>query len=342
MGKVLKSALCVAVLLGVCVACYRHPVLDYFDRLIYEAIVLGKSKPIDVAYDIVKHENQRSEASSILSSPQHLRELEPLYAIRPLYLETLRGLSFLMPLRRAIDLVSAASYFGIGIITMLWTRRPCLAVLLMAAYPLLVVARIGGPDALAALLAIAGLWLIAQTTRQSPGLVWLFVSLGVRTDNVLLLLAVLGWLLWKKQLSRVAAAVLALVAIATVLGIDQWAGNYGWIVLFQFSFVAKAISPLQVPHTLTLAEYFWALLGGTGAIAVHVALWILLGILAWVRGRDGVLVVIGLAAIMHFLLFPSPEDRYFVWAYIVVGITLIRSFDSPVTRLVRAGAAEHH
>jgi hypothetical protein len=28
-------------------------------------------------------------------------------------------------------------------------------------------------------------------------------------------------------------------------------------------------------------------------------------------------------------MFPSPEDRYFIWAYIVTGIALIRSFDPP-------------
>ena len=94
-------------LFGVCLACYLHPVAGYFDRFMYETIVLGKSKPIEVVYDIVRHENPRAEASSILDSPQHLREVEPLYAIRPLYLELVRCLTFVLPVGKAIDLVSA-------------------------------------------------------------------------------------------------------------------------------------------------------------------------------------------------------------------------------------------
>jgi hypothetical protein len=317
----------VIVLLGVCAASYRHPVLEGFDRLIYEAIVLGKSKPIDVVYETVKQENERAEASSILDSPQHLLELEPLYAIRPLYVGAIWSLSFIMPLRQAIDFLSAASYFGIGIIAIIWTRRPLLAALLVSAYPLLVLARVGVPDSLSALFVITGLWLVGQQRFQLAGLLLLFVSVGVRTDNILLLLAVVGWCAWKKRVGRVAGAGFALASVAFVCAINYRAGNYGWIALFQYSFLGHGrLSPAAMPHTLTVSQYFGALVRGTLAIAVHVTLWILLGILAWFRRPSSVLIVTSLAVTAHFLMFPSPEDRYFVWAYIVVGIALIRSF----------------
>jgi len=82
--RFLKFAVCVLFLVGLAYVCYRRPVPDDFDRYIYEAIVRGKSQPLEVVYDTVKHENPRAEESSVLDSPQHLRELEPLYAIRPL------------------------------------------------------------------------------------------------------------------------------------------------------------------------------------------------------------------------------------------------------------------
>ena len=250
-GKSLRRgfefAISVILLFGVCFACYRHPILDYFDRFIYEAIVLGKSKPIEVVYEIVKHENQRAESSDVLDSPQHLRELEPLYAIRPLYIGTVSLFNFFMPLRQAIDFVSAVSFFGIGIVAILWTRRPLLAALLMSAYPLLVLARIGGPAALSALFVIAGLWLVQQWRMQAVGLLILFTSVAVRTDNVLLLLVVLAWHSWEKRLGYLATAALALLSVAFVSAINRWAGNYGWLALFQYSFLCPGSPDAPTP-----------------------------------------------------------------------------------------------
>jgi hypothetical protein len=76
----------------------------------------------------------------------------------------------------------------------------------------------------------------------------------VRTDNILILFAVLVCLAWKQRLPRSIAAVLAAFAIGIVLGINHWAGNYGWIVLFRFSFISGRY-PAQIPHVLTIREY---------------------------------------------------------------------------------------
>jgi hypothetical protein len=65
---------------GVSWACFRRPVPDDFDRYIYEALVRGKYQSVEVVYPIIKHSNRRAEESSVLDSPTHLGELEPLYA----------------------------------------------------------------------------------------------------------------------------------------------------------------------------------------------------------------------------------------------------------------------
>jgi len=148
----------------------------------------------------------------------------------------------------------------------------------------------------------------------------------VRTDNILILFAVLVCLAWKQRLPRSIAAVLAAFAIGIVLGINHWAGNYGWIVLFRFSFISGRY-PAQIPHVLTIREYVYALVYGAVAVADRVAVWILLGLLAWRRRQDPLLIVVSFAVLAHFLLYPSPEDRYLVWAYVITGIVLIRSFD---------------
>lgn len=304
-------------------ACYRRPI-DNLDRYIYEALVRGRTQSIDTVYSIVKTESPRAEASSILDSPQHLRELEPLYSIRPVYLGTIFLLSKIVPFQHAITLVSATALFGTGIIVLLWTKSPLLSGLLLAAYPLVVVGRMGTPDALAMLLIVPALWLLDR--QLWAPLVLLFLSLGVRTDNVLLLLAVLAWLAFDRKIPRWLATGLAALALGIVLGLNHWAGNYGWIVLFRFSFVAGRY-PAQIPHVLTVGEYLKSFVNGVTFIAAQVAVWVLIGLLAWRRQPNPLLIVVGCAVAAHFLLYPSPEDRYLVWAYVVVGATLIRSLD---------------
>ncbi|MGA2746899.1 MAG: hypothetical protein ABSE44_19535 [Candidatus Sulfotelmatobacter sp.] len=323
MLRACKFAACILFLAGLAFACYRSPV-DNLDRYIYEAIVRGKSQPVEAVYAVVKHASPRAEQSSILDSPQHLQELEPMYAIRPVYLAVISGLSRGVPIQSAISLISAASLFGIGLVVLFWTQRPLLAGLLMAAIPILVLGRLGGPDALAAVLVISALWLVDSNIIVALGL--LFLSLGARTDDILILFAVLVWLAWDRRLPRLVAGALAVAALGIVLGINHWAGNYGWVVLFRFSFVGGRY-PAQIPHVLTAGEYVRGLWRGTYAIADQVAIWVLLGILAWRRSRDPLLIVAGCAVLAHFLLYPSGEDRYLIWAYVVAGVSLIRALD---------------
>jgi hypothetical protein len=314
-------------LAGISFVCYRRPVPDDFDRYIYEAIVRGKSQPLEVIYGIVKHESPRAEESSILDSPEHLRELEPMYAIRPVYIEAISLISPVLPIQKAINFISAASLFGIGLVVLWWTKKALPTALLMAAYPVVILGRLGTPDALAALLAILGLFLLDRENYDALALAILFLSLGVRTDNILLLLAVLAWLVWEKRIAVHSGGLLALLSAAMVFAVNRWAGNYGWIVLFRFSFVGGRY-PSQLPHVLSLREYFSALVLGASVIFSRLSIWLLMGILAWLRRPTVLLPLIGIAALAHFLLYPSPEDRYFIWAYIVTGIVLVRSFEA--------------
>ena len=327
----LKFAVSVLFLAGLAFVCYRRPLPDDFDRYIYEAIVRGKSQPIEQVYAAVKHESPRAEGSTVLDSPQHLRELEPLYAIRPLYLRLISVLSAALPVQKAIDLISASSLFGVGLVLMLWTNNPVLSALLMAYYPILTLGRGGTPDALAALLALSALCLIDLYTAYIPALCILFVSLGVRTDTLLLLFCVLVWLVWKKKIPAYIGGVLAIAALGIVLAINHWAGNYGWIVLFRYSFIGGRYPALE-PHTLSIREYLHALFAGASVILTRSALWIVLGVVAYLRRPSSLLLVTAAAAAGHFLLFPSGEDRYMVWAYIVTAVVFFQSLTGASTR----------
>ena len=228
--------ICPLFLLVLSLACYQRPI-DNLDRYIYEGIVRERTQSVESAYDIVKHESPRAEASLVLNSPQHLQEVEPMYTIRPIYLRLIALMGTLLPFQRAITFISAASLFGLGAVVLMWTNRPLECALLMAAYPVLTLGRLGTPDALAALFSVSALWLIDSYGWRFLPLVLLFVSLGVRTDNVLLLVAMLAWLAWERRLPSYLAGLLAVIALSVVLGINHWAHNYGWIVLFRCSFL---------------------------------------------------------------------------------------------------------
>jgi hypothetical protein len=317
---------------ALCWVCFVRPVSGDFDRYIYEALVRGRYQDVQKIYPIVKHENPRAEASSVLDSPEHLGQLEPLYAIRPLYLEMIevvarRG----VPIQRAINLVSVLSLFGIGIALLGWTRRPFYCALLMATPAISGLGRIGTPDALSSLLLLSSTWALVRG-RMFPGVLLLLVSIWSRTDNILFVILILVWLAGTGKLSLSHAALLSLVGMASVLVIDHFSGNYGWSVLLRYSFIGGR-SPAEIAAHLSLRDYIMVLGRGVEGIGgQELALWTLLGVAAWrwlpksLPSRQ-VLVPIALAAITRFLLFPTAEDRYFAWAYLIVGACFIEAID---------------
>ena len=126
------------------------------------------------------------------------------------------------------------------------------------------------------------------------------------------------------------AVVLAAVAGASVLAINHFAGNYGWRVLFHYSFIGGR-SPTEIAPRLTISEYLHAAAHGLALIGgQETTIWLLLGLAAWHwLPRSSIyrhiLAAAGLAALARFVLFPTPENRYFAWAYLIVGAAFINA-----------------
>lgn len=330
----LRHALVVSLYLmfltSLCFVCFRNQMPQEFDRYVYESIVRGKYQTVEAIYPIVKHSTSRVEASSIMDSPEHLGQLEPLYAIRPLYLEAIAiavraGTSY----QRAISLVSAVSLFFIGSVLLLWTGRPLYCGLLLATPAVVGIARSGTPDAFSAFFLLTSVWALTKN-RMFPGVTLLLASVWVRTDNILFVLVALAWLAWKKNLSPVQFGVLAGLAGTSVFLINYFSGNYGWRVLFRYTFVGGRYIANVHPE-LRLGEYLAAVAGGIKEIGnQETALFVLLGLAAfkWLPKTDllrSILICVTAAALWRFLLFPNPEDRYFVWGYLITGAAFIQA-----------------
>ena len=236
--------------LGLAVACYLRPSAEDFDRYVYEALIRSARQPIGDIYRIVKHESPRAEASTVLDSPAHLAQLKPLYAIRPLYLQLVSVAAIKLSPQEAINFVSAFSLFLIAILSFVFTRSYLYSALLVATPAVIILGRLGGPDALSSLV-VATACVAVLRDRSFAGILLLMVSVWIRTDNVLILLAMLGWMLWKRMIAPQYAAVLAALAIGSVEYINVLSGNYGWLVLMHYSFVGGRY-PAEITTGITL------------------------------------------------------------------------------------------
>jgi len=305
-------------------ACYRHPLADDFDRYVYEAIVRGQSQPLADVYQSVKHESPRAEASTILDSPEHLAKLEPLYKIRPVYLILISVMARAgLSIQHAINLISAASFFVIAIAVALWTRRLLLSALIVVSAPIFILGRMGTPDALSTAAVLLALLAIVRE-RINLGCILLLLSVWIRTDNIIVMavtLVILGW----EKLPGWKAAFYFATAVTSMMIINRIAGNYGWTVLFQWSFLPGTSSPADIHIPVTMREYLGVFLSSSTSLLGRLTLWMVLGLLTWTGSRRlrPLLAVASLSTAAHFVLYPSPEDRYLVWAYVVVGIAFV-------------------
>ena len=264
-----------------------------------------------------------------MDSPAHLAQLEPLYAIRPLYLRTVSVFALLLAPQKAINAVSALCLALIAILAYSYTGTAVYSGLLVMSPTIVILGRLGGPDALSTLV-VAGACVALLKDRMLPGILLLMISVWIRTDNVLFVFAMLGWLVWKRKLSGWHAISLGALAMGSVEYINYFSGNYGWRVLMHYSFVGGR-HPSQITTGITLSQYLRTFFENAESLFPQLAPFALLGTMAWRMStsyeRD-ILVPVLMAGIAHYLLFPSGESRYFVWACLVTGLVFIRSMQA--------------
>jgi hypothetical protein len=93
----------------------------------------------------------------------------------------------------------------------------------------------GTPDALSTAVVLVALLAITRE-RADLGCMLLLASIWIRTDNIIVLALALLILAWAKLPGWKAVLYLA-TGIASVMFVNRTAGNYGWTVLFQWSFL---------------------------------------------------------------------------------------------------------
>jgi hypothetical protein len=258
-------------------------------------------------------------------------EFLPLFAIRPLYNQTLWLVSRTgLGLVRSGILISVAAYFGMGILLFVWIRKYTIPVLsflgpllLMVSPPLTSLGRETTADALASLVAFGSLYLIFETKLLTPGFVLLLASVYFRTDFVVLAVPTIVVCCFQRRIDWWQASVLGSLAVVSALCINHYAGDYGFRMLYYRNFVGTPIMPAEMEVHFSFGDYLGALMTGTNLVFDSFFFpFMLLGAIGLAAKRTRALFIVALAyVILHFIVLPNWQERWFGLFYLSMGVS---------------------
>jgi hypothetical protein len=259
-----------------------------------------------------------------LVNAYHYTEFLPCFAIRPLYNQTIYRLSRTgLGLVRSIRLVSALSYFLMGILVFLWLRRytpysPVFSFLIMLLPPVSLLGRNTTADALSVLLGLTSLFAIFELDRSAFGVGLLSVAIWIRTDNIVLIAPVIAVLCFQRRLQLWVGAVFAILSVAAVLVINHAAGDYGIRMLYYRNFLGTPLAPGEMIAHFTARQYVYFFLSGFKAMLnSFVPAFLVLGLLGLNRRTAPLLAVVTAYVILHYLILPNWIDRWMGVFYVV-------------------------
>ena len=337
------------------------------------ATSLHESNPVKIhaaAYDQALRELPEDEFNElakrgefrqdVTSDAFHFTEQLPFYSTRPAYIWALlltHGLGFTYI--QATRLVSPVACSLLALTLFVWTRgyvgdvrAAILSGLLLVSEPILAAGRTGSSDALSGFMLLLGFYLIVERSRLLLGLILLLGSLFARTDNVVFVAVVLAYCAYSPQhansgraggpglapervrLPKYAAVVLLAVAVAAVVAINHFSGNYGYAMLLRNTIDAVP-NPGELSVSLSRDDYLslWSeipgnLIEGTFAVFALLGLVVLFSGRARERMRHAVIMVF-IAVAVRLFLYPHIEDRYFIAAYSIIAAACIATFAAP-------------
>ncbi|MCB1050270.1 MAG: hypothetical protein KDC71_06670 [Acidobacteria bacterium] len=174
--------------------------------------------------------------------------------------------------------------------------------------------RLTTPDTLAMLA-----WtLIAWSLLKKPGLLMgLTPALPLfRPDLIILSLLLCCLMLWE---TRNRIWIVSCLGSVIIFALIQW-GTAPWSTTFYVTFIDRLPLPISEPPQLHISQYFSVLLNQTRALEYrnHLLLSLLLGVLAFLlqqKTRNRLLARFAVVSIcfllLHFLIFPSGEARFY-------------------------------
>lgn len=281
----------------------------------------------------------------VAANPFHFAEQLPLYSIKPGYVALLKALHrFGLPYPKSAVMISAGSNFLLAMLLWFWLAAYLesfvlfgVCSLIMLSPNLLELSRWATPDALATLLAAAGLYLILARQKYFWGSALLVLDVWIRTDAVVLAGIVMFVLLLRGKLDFLRFASLSVLALASYFVIGHYSGDYGWKVLFINSFFGGVPAPAEAVLHVSAKMYVAQVLKGVYLLLVDgsFAIYALLACLAlWLRKSSPyaqMAAVVLSARAVSYLLYPNGDPRYTAVLYVMVPVALVIAVSSEIS-----------
>ena len=307
---------------------------------------LGDVMPPDQFKAVIGHGNVDPEFRHTVASDSNsfLAQL-PFYDVKPVYPALMAALHDAgLGLLNSGLAISAAAYFGIGILLYVWFCRwmsPFVAFGTMALFvlnPFLVLlARNIGPDILSLFTLLLGVYLAIERDRPVASALVFVASIAVRPENLIFAGVFLLYLGWIGRLSP--SRILLSLAAAGVLyiGLAKLSGNYGWKTLFAYSLVKRSASVSNTSSQLTLLDYLKIYAGRLDRVFMgrgELPMFLLVGFgalclkarLGLIRDRYAHLVVIAaVLAVARMTILPAEAWRALLLSYMLVTIAFIHA-----------------
>jgi hypothetical protein len=273
--------------------------------------------------------------ADVRNNPDHFAQQLGLFRVKLGYVATgyvlwRAGLPILVGLR----LISACCLFAVGLGVLAWTHNAILSPVLLLTPPVLNLGRMVTADPLSTAMVFFALFALDRK-RNLLAASLLVGSIVVRSDNIILALILLLWMVWRQHIPLPVGALFATIAVTVCAFVNRIAGIYGWRVLAQHAFVKPEIDPITHPVPISFAGYLHALAGLKAIPYTFMTVWILVAGAAWKRIPEGsilrdLLLLAGLYIVIRLVIFPNFDDRFFVWFYLLSGVALIEAAQGPV------------
>lgn len=337
--------------LALAIAAYFRP-LPTFDRYLYAGAVasLRYSDPATI-HRIARAEFDAQPSpflfedisaepyfADVRDNPWHFAEQLGLFRVKFGYVAAgyalwRAGLPILIGLR----LISACCIVVVGLAILAWTHDAVLSPVLLLTPPVLNMGRMVTADPLSTTIIVLALFALAKK-RNLLAASLLIAGILVRSDNMVLAVILLAWMIWKQHIRFSVGSLFIAFALAVTALVNRVARVYNWRVVMQHGFIKPVIQPISHPVRVSLAGYLHALAGLRAIPYTFMTFWILVAAAVWKRLPEGsifrdLLPVTGLYIVVRLVMFPNFDDRFFVWAYLLSGVALLCIAQSPVPKI---------
>ncbi len=273
---------------------------------------------------------------TVFQDPQSLEQQMPFYTIKFAYIELMRlfkktGITYTSSTYIISAIFTSASVLMIALfllhfgVPMLWL--PVVAA--VSGYG--TIASYSTPDAMGCFFALL---LVYSFIRKSKALYIVSAILpAVRTDLVILSSLAMAFDFFRNR--SYYAVISAAAALALYFVINSIAGNYGWLNLFNFTFIKITPYPNSMEISHDAQAYLKAYVTGLQNLILsrHIMIYVFVSYIFIIRqgykrlGQEinAITTICLLYVAAHFALFPAYEDRFFAFPASLLFLSLLVS-----------------